>query len=259
MDFINFSEFVKKLEELNRSGEEFVICTVIESIGSSPQKAGSKMIVTTDGESYGTVGGGLVEVKTIEKAKEMLKSRLPPSLINFELNEKGEGLCGGSMKIYLEGIYKKFKLLIFGAGHVSEAVCDIMTKLGYHISVFDNREERLQLPSFKNCSTICAEYSELERHIATDDNTDILIMTPNHQYDFEVAKKLLKMNFRSIGLLGSKRKRLELMEFLRSADFNDEEISKIRIPVGLEIGSHTPYEIAISIAAEFIKMNSGLK
>ncbi|MGC8927481.1 MAG: XdhC family protein [Myxococcota bacterium] len=254
MDFIDFSEFIAKVDELNRRGEEFVICTVVESIGSSPQRPGSKMVVASDGNTYGTVGGGIVESSTIEKAEEMLKKRLSPTIIGFELNEKGEGLCGGSMKIYLEGIYKKLKLLIFGAGHVSEAVCDIFKRLNYQITVFDDREERLNLHPFSHCNRICAEYSRLEEYIICDEETDVLIMTPSHKYDFEVVKRLLKMPFRSLGLLGSKRKRVELIEYLRSEGFKEDAITKVRIPVGLEIGSHTPYEIAISIAAEMIKM-----
>ncbi len=255
MDFIGFTEFLAKATELNLGGKDFVICTVIVSRGHSPQKAGSKMIVMIDGEFFGTVGGGMVESRTIERAIEMLKNRESPQILDFDLSGE-DGVCGGSMSIFLEGVYPGKRLIIFGAGHVSEAVCDLFKRLDYRIVVFDPRRERLDLNTFRECEKICAEYSELESYIKTDKETNLLIMTPSHQYDFEVAGKLLKMDFRFLGLLGSKRKKIELAQYLKNMGFSDEEISRVHVPVGLEINSKTPYEIAISIAAELIKVNS---
>jgi len=256
MDFVDFNDYLETLQDLRDSGAEFVICSVINSSGSSPRKSGSKMIVTNDGRTFGTVGGGIIESRTIETAKSMLKTHSPPQTMHLELNEKGEGVCGGSMDIFLEGVYKKHRLVIFGAGHVSEELCRVMRGLDFHIVVFDNRIERLNLDSFSRCERVCGEYSELERLLTIDENTDVIVMTPNHQYDFEVAKRVLRMSFHSLGVMGSKKKRAELINYLRSEGFSDEEIFRVRIPVGIEIGSETPYEIAISIAAELIKLNS---
>jgi len=259
MDFKDFEEFISVAQRLFYEGKEFVVCTVIESKGSSPQKAGSRMIITSDGESFGTVGGGIVESDTIEKANSMIKKKESVYVLHFELNESGKGVCGGSMSIFLEGFYSRRRVVIFGAGHVSEAVCDVLKRLNYRISVFDNRNERLDLPAFEGTDKICAEYSELDKYVAVSHDTDILVMTPNHEYDFLVVKKLLRENFGSLGLLGSKRKKAELVGFLKKEGFSEEEISKVRVPVGLEIGSRTPYEIAVSIAAELIRMRSDKK
>ncbi|MCX7944455.1 MAG: xanthine dehydrogenase accessory protein XdhC [Deltaproteobacteria bacterium] len=256
MEFKDFSDFLKTVEGLDSEGKEFVICTVVDSTGSSPQKAGSKMVVTCDDRCFGTVGGGVVESEVINRAKMMLKEKTPPQVIRFDLNNFDVGVCGGSMSIFLEGIYSNKEVLIFGAGHVAEAVCDILSKLSYRITVFDNRSERLNLPVFKNCERICAEYSDLKNHVKITTNTDILIMTPNHEYDFLVVKEVLKENYGSIGVLGSHKKRLELHEYLKNHGFATNEIDRIRIPVGLDIGSKNPYEIAISIIAELIKMRS---
>ncbi len=257
MDFIGLDEFLKKINELNQNKNEFVLCTVVDSSGSTPRKSGAKMIVTQSCETFGTVGGGIVESEVINKAGEMLKDRLPNQLMKFELNEKGKGVCGGSMTVFLEGFYSNNRIIIFGAGHVSEAVCDLLKKMDYHITVFDNREERLMLPSFSYCERICAGYEKIEEKITSNENTDILIMTPNHQYDFEVAEKMLRKKYRFLGLMGSKKKKMELINYLKQRGFSDVEINRIHIPVGLPIGSSTPYEIAISIAAELISLKSG--
>ncbi|MCX7958953.1 MAG: XdhC family protein [Deltaproteobacteria bacterium] len=256
MDFRDFDEFLKKAMELNAEGREYVVCTVVRSTGSSPQKPGSRMIVTSEGEFFGTVGGGSVESEVIRRAKVMLKERFLPEILDFELNRPDTGVCGGSMSVFLEGFYRKHKVLIFGAGHVSEAVCDLLKRLGYFITVFDSRKERLNLPSFEGCHKISGNYNEVCKSTEPDANTDILVMTPNHEYDFLVVKQLLRADFRSLGLLGSKRKKAELADFLKREGFSEEEIARVRIPVGIEIGSHTPYEIAVSISAELIQMNS---
>ncbi len=252
MEFETFSSFLNKAEELLAGCTEFIICTVVNSSGSSPQKPGSRMIVTKTGNFFGTVGGGKVESVCIEVALNMLRRMERTQLLHFDLSDNETGVCGGSMDIFLEGVYFKKKVLIFGAGHVSEAVCDLLKKLGYYIFIFDDRAERLSLASFHGCEKICAGYEE-------NPDADVLVMTSSHLHDFDVIKKILGMNFRSIGLLGSRRKRQELISFLKSNGFTDDMISKVRVPVGIEINSRDPYEIAVSVAAEFIKMNSEKK
>lgn len=257
MDFKGIDEFIKIAFELISKNREFIVCTVIESIGSSPQKAGSKMIVVKGGEILGTVGGGRVESETINKAMWMLENRSEPFILRFDLQNIEIGVCGGNMSIYLEGYYSKRRVIIFGAGHIAEALCDLLKKLNYNITVFDNRKERLESLAFDGCEKICNDYTDLKtlkEKISYD--TDVLIMTPNHEYDFLLTKNLLREHFRSIGVLGSKRKREELINFLKKEGFSEQEIAKIRIPVGLEIGSRTPYEIAVSICAELIQMSS---
>ncbi len=259
MDFKDFGEFLEVINRLHQEEREFVICTVIESKGSAPQRVGARMVVADNGESFGTVGGGIVESETITKAKEMLKTRGKPQIHHIELNENGRGLCGGAMSIFLEGFYTKKQIVIFGAGHVAEAVCELLERLNYRITLFDNRKERLDLPVFNRCKKICDEYANIKNYRELFEDCDILVMTPNHEYDFMVIKQILGTGFKSLGLLGSKKKKVELVEFLKREGFGEVEINRVRIPVGIEIGSRSPVEIAISIAAELIKMNSQKK
>src|SRR6187401_2966183 len=99
--------FVERLAELSQSGVPFVCVTMVEAVGSTPQDTGSKMLVTCDGLMTGTVGGGRVEHKAIELAKEMLSqlttnSPQPTAFVEWNLKRDVGMTCGGTVKLFFE-------------------------------------------------------------------------------------------------------------------------------------------------------------
>lgn len=239
---------------LSSSGTEFALAVVVDTRGETPRKAGAKMIITTSGEMYGTVGGGSVESAVIERAREMLAAREKPTLLEWNLSNIETGICGGQMKIYIEPFFAPRQVLIFGAGHVSAALCPLLLSLGYSLTVYDERAERFLLSEFESVRQIVAPYSELEKQVTFHKDLNILVMTPNHAFDFEVVKKVLKKEWASLGVLASQRKKAEFIKRLESEGYPADLIARIRMPLGIDIGSETPAEIAISIAAEFVCM-----
>lgn len=234
----------------------FVLATVVRTAGSTPREIGAKMIVVQSGETIGTIGGGNVEMRAIEAAKEMLALREKTRLSDVSLDDAEKQVCGGRMTLFLEAFFPSKEALIFGAGHVAAAVCPELQKIGFAVTVYDDRAERLKLPAFSTARTVCAQYSDLESHVKFHPDLHILVMTPQHIHDFEIAVKVAGREWKFLGILGSKRKKKELINALEEADIPDETIERIRIPVGIEIGSETPEEIAVSIAAELIKLHS---
>ena len=154
--------FVERLAELSQSGTPFVCVTLVEAIGSTPQDAGSKMLVTESGLSFGTVGGGKVEAKAIGVATGMISSRehgagsmeqddsnsrLPaPGSLLLEWNLKRDvGMtCGGTVKLFFETYnHAVWRIVVFGAGHVAAAVVEFLRQLECHVMCIDTRSELL--------------------------------------------------------------------------------------------------------------------
>src|SRR5262245_100551 len=140
--------FVERLAELARSGVPFVSVTMVDAVGSTPQDAGSKMLVTTAGLSSGTVGGGKVEHKAIEHAKHMLAQTgsdvRANELVEWNLQRDVGMTCGGVVKLYFEAYnHCDWRIVIFGAGHVAAALAACLGQLECHVTCIDPRHEWL--------------------------------------------------------------------------------------------------------------------
>src|SRR3954471_22777368 len=140
--------FVERLAELSQSGVPFVCVTMVEAQGSTPQDAGSKMLVTAAGLDSGTVGGGKVEMKSIERARQMLaqpaNKTAPNELVEWNLKRDVGMTCGGSVKLFFETYnHSDWRIVVFGAGHVASAVVEALAPLECHVTCIDSRSEWL--------------------------------------------------------------------------------------------------------------------
>ena len=146
------NQYIERLAELDRLGQPFVSVTLIETIGSAPQDAGSKMLVDRHGLAFGTVGGGKVELKALELAQQLLhRSGHVPTSVFVEWNlQRDVGMtCGGVVKLYFEVFNRRsWHIVIFGAGHVAQSLVRTLLSLDCQVTCIDPREEWLsRLPS----------------------------------------------------------------------------------------------------------------
>lgn len=146
------------------------------------------------------------------------------------------------------------RVIIFGAGHVAKALISVLNSVGFACTVMDNREgfaTKENLPEAKE--VIYGDYEHLEDYIDIKPTDYIVIMTHGHSHDYVVLEKLLRKEQAYIGVMGSKRKKAFVNEKLKLAGILDDRIDSVHAPIGIPIGSVTPGEVAISIAAELIK------
>ena len=237
-----------------RGGRSFVLATVVRTWGSAPRLPGAKLLIPAAGEALGTVGGGAAERQVLEAARELLARGEATRVLAVDLS--AETACGGKMEIFLEAQSAGKSLALIGAGHVGRAVARLLAQLGWDVIVYDPREERLADPDFAACRTVAAEFLEAPDRIEFTEKLFVLIMTPDHKLDKEVAAACLDRPWRWLGVMGSTRKAREIREHLAARGLPAEGIARMRIPVGIEIGSDTPDEIAVSIAAELIRETS---
>lgn len=134
----------KECFELNEKGESFVMVTMTGARGSSPQDPGAKILVTKKGLYAGTVGGGKVEMASIKKAQEILEShsQLAPELVTWNLQKDIGMSCGGEVSFLFEHfMFTHWPIVIFGAGHVAQALTRVLSKLNCHVTCVDSRED----------------------------------------------------------------------------------------------------------------------
>lgn len=277
-------EVFKALEERIRSNQAIVLVTIVDMKGSTPGKAGFKMLVGSEGRIAGTVGGGGVEYYAVDKSKELLRTggnNFTETLImkdsilgeekdNIEVktNDKVEinALCGGEVTLFYE-LYKSSKTLyLFGAGHVGQAVARLAKQIGYYVVIFDNRANVLEeviegsynqkiLVDLPNLNLKEKEYLQL------DINGHAVILTHNHTNDLQVLefvyKNYPKMNY--IGMIGSKRKVKEGISFIKNKFDHKLDFKNLYSPIGVEIGGDSPNEIALSIMTEIQALVYGKK
>lgn len=243
-------EVYKKIIELNDKGIDFVLCTVIGAKGSTPLKESAKMIVTPD-TTYGTVGGGLTENKTITVAKELMHSTKSKK-IEIELISKENTSCGGIVEIFFEPVNQNCKLYIFGGGHVAKALVEVARDIGFNIIVVDDRKEIIDEWNVRGCTAIHSDFLVLINNMQFNEKSFITIMTYEHSQDWEIISNCISKKWAYLGLMGSKNKIRGIKRKLVEFGINEELINKVDMPIGLEINSLSAKEIAVSIAAKLI-------
>lgn len=248
----------RTLAEMERHGEPGALAIVIAAQGSTPRDVGSKMIVREDGTVIGSVGGGAFEKETVDLAIHAIREGQPLRR-RFILEEDLAMRCGGSMEVYVEPINPVQKLVIFGAGHVGAAISKVGAILGFWTVVVDNR------PGFASADRLPeanewveGEYLETVERLPLDEHAYVVIATHGHGYDDKILQAVIHRPLAYLGMIGSRRKVLEVFRKLREQGVPEENIARIRAPMGLDIGAETPEEIAVSVAAEMVAVRRGV-
>ena len=230
------------------------IATVVKTQGSTPRKAGAKMLVRKDGTISGTVGGGRTEADTIEEAAEVIRLGKPRTM-EFTLNEEHGGVCGGSLVIYLEPLVVPDHLIVVGDGHVGRAVTQSARQAGFMVSMIGLTEANSDYgPGEDAILHPLNKLGEALTDIGADTTTYIFIATSDHHQDFEAVSAALATESCYIAVIGSKKKKAAMDAFLLKKGFNGEAVDRVISPAGLDIGAETPGEIGISIVAQMIKL-----
>jgi xanthine dehydrogenase accessory factor len=328
MNKIQFWEFVR---ECLQAEEPVLLLAVVESGGSSPGRPGFKMAVTGGGRIHGTIGGGVMEKKMVDKAVKLLgRGTATPQLLTLQHHEteptgtvslrKSTGkrsgmICSGWQRLatlplaerdsdavdslifalkrnrpgllklsprgmefqprkkpagdiafscqaaddwhYQEEAGQRPTVTIIGGGHVGLALSRVMAELNFHIVVLDDRARLATMAenSFAQEKHVVG-YKSVGRHVAEGRQSYVLIMTFGHQADELVLEQLAGKKLRYLGLMGSPAKISQIFARLKKKGVAAAGLKKVHAPVGLPIHSHSPEEIAISIAAEIIQVKN---
>lgn len=238
-------------------GRRFVLLTVVESRGFTPQKSGVHMLVADDGEQAGTIGGGAIEHDCIRQARALLASGELALTVRRQLTTELGMCCGGEMVVHLELLEVLPRLFVFGAGHVAKPLAALAATCGYAVTVVDARPEWLSAERFPHATRLPRAPDDMARELTFEASDCAVVTTHDHALDQRVVQELLRRDLRFTGLIGSLAKQRKFALRLRARGFDDEQIARLRTPVGLAIGARTPEEIAVSIVAELVAVRRG--
>jgi xanthine dehydrogenase accessory factor len=323
-------------------GHSVAYCRLVETRGSTPQKAGAMMLVYPNGSQAGTLGGGCVEAEVKRRALTVLDSG-QPHVATFQLDSDygwDDGLiCGGRMQVvieplgsdtgsdyfrrliflaengggteaiafdarktecpvpsgylfdsagklvstlrgaelvgealesrlkpiasrpapYTEGgvaylpLLPRCRLLIVGGGHVGKAVYDLAVDLDFDVWIVDDRADYISQQRFPRAERrLAGPITQVLGEIEVTPSTYCLIVTRGHNHDEKALYCLVSRGAAYVGLIGSRRKIKMIYDDLLAEGIPQEAIESVHAPVGIDIGSQTVAEIAISIAAELV-------
>ncbi len=246
-------EVIKRLESENR---DYVLVTVLGTRGSTPRDCGTKMVVTRN-KSYATIGGGHLEFKAIEQARQLLtEAQSRQKFEHFPLGAKLGQCCGGQATILFESFIKtSIDIMLFGAGHVGRALALILAGLPCRVHWVDSREHEFPDNISSNISRIVSD-SPSDEVKTMPEGAYYVIMTHNHPLDFAISEAILKRNdAHYIGLIGSKTKWQRFQMRFEHKGYSPELYNSIRCPVGhSNIPGKLPSEVAVAVAGEIIRL-----
>ncbi|RPJ87361.1 MAG: xanthine dehydrogenase [Acidobacteria bacterium] len=253
-------DIYERIVELRRAGRRAALATIVKRLGSTPRKDHAKMLFLDDGSSVGSVGGGCVEAAVWEAAQTAI-AQGRAQLLKYELNDddaENEGLvCGGTVEVFVEPLLPNPKLIILGAGHLGRALSNIVQPLGFEVTVLDDRSSFATPERFPGANVVCQPFESGLDHLNVNADTFILIVTRGHRHDQAALEQAIQTTARYVGMVGSRRKIALLVNNLLGKGHSPELFRRLYAPIGLDIGSETPEEIAISVAAELIALQKG--
>jgi xanthine dehydrogenase accessory factor len=339
-------DVLRQLLAAIRAGRPVAWCRLVETRGSTPQKAGAAMLVYDDGSQAGTLGGGCVEAEVKRRALALVAENRP-EVCSFQLDSDygwDDGLiCGGRMKVLVQPVLSdtakdyflrfaevverakgcteavvfeatlgarapvsvlydsdgpvatlhfdhfdppallrfvtsglkplsdrprpyvldkvvaylpvlpRCRLVIVGGGHVGKAVADLAADLEFDVWIVDDRQEYVAEARFPRAERrIGGNIEQVLKGLEITPDTYCLIVTRGHGHDQEALFHLADRGARYVGLIGSRRKIKMIFENLAAEGISREALAKVHAPLGIDIGSQTVPEIAVSICAELV-------
>jgi xanthine dehydrogenase accessory factor len=253
---------VAKLKEELDAGRPCVLCTITHKEGHGPREPGSKMLVTSRGETLGTIGGGGMERTLVEEALAALREGRPRSL-HFAMGVPArEGMipvdskCGGEVRVFLDVVKPDPGLIVLGSGLIAQAAARMAAECGFRVTVVDEAETATEA-NFPCAKLVKEPYPESLQGVEIRPSDYVVVLHGETEFELAGLRHSLRSGPAFIGLLGSSNKAREHRAQLKGEGLNPDLVDAIRGPLGLEIGAETPWEIGVSIVAELIKERAG--
>ena len=215
--------------QATQSGEPAALVTVISTEGSTPQKAGAKMVVYADGRIVGTIGGGCVEAEMTWRARQAIDERRS-QVASYELtaDQAGEDglICGGRMEVFIEPIEGTPTLCLFGAGHVAQPLARMAKAAGFRVEVADDRVKFANRDRFPEADAVIVEdFAAAAQRMTLGPNSYAIVVTRGHKGDEEALAACLGKGLRFLGLLASRPKFVHIAAALEQRGVSPEELA----------------------------------
>jgi len=250
------SHWLDAAQQLSHQGQSYVLVTLLGVRGSAPRDSGTKMVVSVDA-TFDTIGGGHLEHKVTQIAQQLMRDGQGGQHIeHFPLSAKLGQCCGGNVSVLFETfINTNINIMMFGAGHVGHAIAPMFAGLPVNLHWVDERSELFPATVARNTQHVVSEVPSDEVG-SMPPNSYYIILTHNHQRDFDICSAILKRDdAKYVGLIGSFTKWKRFKQRFSHRGFSDSQIQSITCPVGLtQIAGKLPMEVAVSIVGQVINI-----
>jgi xanthine dehydrogenase accessory factor len=253
------TDFYDKFQELRNTGNPFAVATVVRAEKPTSAKVGAKAIITEDGALSGWIGGSCAEPTVKREAKKALQDG-QPRLIRLCPPEKmgtapQEGvieialtcISGGTLEIYIEPQLAQPHLIVIGHLATAEALVSLGKDLGWRISLMGLEVTRERFPDADQI------VDELDLQKIKVNQNSYVVVASHGNYDEDMLVAALQSQAPYVALIASMKRSQAILQYLNESNLTEEQIARLKYPAGLDFGSVTPEEIALSILAEIVQ------
>jgi xanthine dehydrogenase accessory factor len=248
------SALSEELARISEQGGSAVLATIVEAKGNDRVEAGAKCLVVDGKVKANTVGDTRVLQAIVRDSGAILNDE-KSKLVAIEIPD------GGKLQVFFEVMLEPPKLIVVGAGHIAVPLVQIAKVLDFHVTVIDDRllyANRERFPAADE--VLVGDMAQMLKEMTISPSCYIVLITRGHKYDEPCLREILHSKAKYIGMIGSKRRIKACFQRFRDEEkIGEEVIERVYAPIGLDIATETPPEIALSILAEVIKIRRGGK
>jgi len=249
-------EIYEEIGKIKRKGGSAILVTLVSVDGVVPRGEESKALIKPSGEKTGSLLGGKELEEELRGNIEILVKEKKPKLVTVETGSVDSSRK--KVEVLLEPILSEPTVYLFGAGHVSQQIAPLAKRVQFRVVVIDDREIFANRERFPDADEILvSEFETCFQQLSIDEPSYVVIVTRGHLYDGFVLEQAVKTRSRYIGMIGSKKKIHILYQNLMKKGIPKETLERVYAPIGLDINSETPEEIAVSIVAQLIQVRGG--
>jgi xanthine dehydrogenase accessory factor len=245
------SSLSEELVRISEQGAAAVLATVVEVEGNTGVQPGAKCLVRDDAIVGETVGNAQVVQAILQESATHLRAE-KSKLAALEA-------AGAKLEVFFEVMPAPPKLIVVGAGHIAVPLVRMAKVLDFYVVVIDDRLLYANRERFPDADEVLVgDMAQMLREMTITPSCYIVLITRGHAYDEHCLRVVLPSHAKYIGMIGSRRRIKACFQRFRDEDkISEELIEKVYAPIGLDIGTETPAEIALSILGEVIKVRRG--
>jgi xanthine dehydrogenase accessory factor len=249
-------DLTQRLIDAAEGGQPVLLALLVEP-GPLPLEPGARLLVEPDGATLGSLGDPALDAVVAREAPSLFARGAAQTryFVGTSLQERS---AEGAPAVYLEVIASRPTFLVVGAGHIGRALTRLASFLGYRVAIIDDRPDYADPALLPDADeVICDDFEAALERFPIGPDTSIVLVTRGHKQDELSLRKCLGRGAAYLGMIGSRRRTTAVLDHLRAEGFPEDELQRVRTPIGLDIGAETPEEIAISIVAEAILLRRG--
>ncbi len=252
------AQITRRIAALLEEGSTAALATIVEAASG----VGAKLLLELTGARTGTTGDAALDDALAEHARTFLASRAEARTTRVEEFAPELAAWRGA-RVMFERVEPEPRVVVCGAGHVGAALARLAARVGYRVTLIDDREEfvaRSRFPEEEIELLAAREWAApIREAIGKGRGVYVAVVTRGHNEDEECMRAVLAARPDYVGMIGSRRRTNIVLARLRESGFGEDVLKEVRAPVGLDIGAVSPEEVALSILAEIVSERRGGK